>query len=111
MNGVELGGGSIRIHDRELQDRMFQVLGLGEEERMEKFGFFIEAFKYGVPPHAGLAYGLDRMVMLLLGESSIREVIAFPKNANAECPVSEAPGRADAAQLEELGLSITSHIE
>ena len=111
LNGVELGGGSIRIHDRELQDRMFQVLGLGEEERMEKFGFFIEAFKYGAPPHAGLAYGLDRMVMLLLGESSIREVIAFPKNANAECPVSEAPGRADAAQLEELGLSITSHIE
>lgn len=111
LNGVELGGGSIRIHDRELQDKMFQVLGLGEDERMEKFGFFIEAFKYGVPPHAGLAYGLDRMVMLLLGESSIREVIAFPKNANAECPVSEAPGKADSVQLEELGLAVVTKYE
>lgn len=111
LNGVELGGGSIRIHDRELQDKMFKVLGLGEEERMEKFGFFIEAFKYGVPPHAGLAYGLDRMVMLLLGESSIREVIAFPKNANAECPVSEAPGKADSVQLEELGLAVVAKHE
>ena len=111
LNGVELGGGSIRIHDRELQDKMFKVLGLGEEERMEKFGFFIEAFKYGAPPHAGLAYGLDRMVMLLLGESSIREVIAFPKNANAECPVSEAPGKADSVQLEELGLAVVAKHE
>ena len=111
LNGVELGGGSIRIHDRELQDKMFKILGLGEEERMEKFGFFIEAFKYGAPPHAGLAYGLDRMVMLLLGESSIREVIAFPKNANAECPVSEAPGKADSVQLEELGLAVVAKHE
>ena len=111
LNGVELGGGSIRIHDRELQDKMFKVLGLGEEERMKKFGFFIEAFKYGAPPHAGLAYGLDRMVMLLLGESSIREVIAFPKNANAECPVSEAPGKADSVQLEELGLAVVAKHE
>ena len=111
LNGVELGGGSIRIHDRELQDKMFKVLGLGEEERMEKFGFFIEAFKYGAPPHAGLAYGLDRMVMLLLGESNIREVIAFPKNANAECPVSEAPGKADSVQLEELGLAVVAKHE
>lgn len=111
LNGVELGGGSIRIHDRELQDKMFKALGLGEEERMEKFGFFIEAFKYGAPPHAGLAYGLDRMVMLLLGESSIREVIAFPKNANAECPVSEAPGKADSVQLEELGLAVVTKHE
>ena len=111
LNGVELGGGSIRIHDRELQDKMFKVLGLGEEERMETFGFFIEAFKYGAPPHAGLAYGLDRMAMLLLGESSIREVIAFPKNANAECPVSEAPGKADSVQLEELGLAVVAKHE
>lgn len=111
LNGVELGGGSIRIHDRKLQDKMFKVLGLGEEERMEKFGFFIEAFKYGAPPHAGLAYGLDRMAMLLLGESSIREVIAFPKNANAECPVSEAPGKADSVQLEELGLAVVAKHE
>ena len=106
LNGVELGGGSIRIHDRKLQAKMFEVLGISGEEQKEKFGFFIEAFRYGAPPHAGLAYGLDRMVMLLLGESSIREVIAFPKNQNAECPVSEAPGPAGREQLEELGLSL-----
>ena len=106
LNGVELGGGSVRIHDRELQGRMFEVLGLSEEECQEKFGFLIEAFKYGAPPHAGLAYGLDRLVMLLLGEKSIREVIAFPKNANAECPVCEAPAPVEAEQLEELGISI-----
>lgn len=106
LNGVELGGGSIRIHDRKLQKRMFETLGLSDQECQEKFGFLIEAFKYGAPPHAGLAYGLDRLVMLLLGESSIREVIAFPKNQNAECLVCEAPGKADAAQLEELGLCL-----
>ena len=106
LNGVELGGGSVRIHDKDLQAKMFEVLGLTEEECQEKFGFLIEAFKYGAPPHAGLAYGLDRMVMLLLGEKSIREVIAFPKNQNAECLVSEAPGVVDAAQLEELGICI-----
>lgn len=106
LNGVELGGGSIRIHDRKLQKRMFETLGLSDQECQDKFGFLIEAFKYGAPPHAGLAYGLDRLVMLLLGESSIREVIAFPKNQNAECLVCEAPGKADAAQLEELGLCL-----
>lgn len=106
LNGVELGGGSIRIHDRKLQKRMFETLGLSNQECQEKFGFLIEAFKYGAPPHAGLAYGLDRLVMLLLGESSIREVIAFPKNQNAECLVCEAPGKADAAQLDELGLCL-----
>lgn len=106
LNGVELGGGSIRIHDKDLQAKMFNVLGLTDEECDEKFGFLIEAFKYGVPPHAGLAYGLDRLVMLLLGESSIREVIAFPKNQNAECMVSEAPGIAGKEQLEELGISV-----
>ncbi|MBK5253038.1 MAG: aspartate--tRNA ligase [Peptostreptococcaceae bacterium] len=106
LNGVELGGGSIRIHDKDLQTKMFNVLGLTEAECDEKFGFLIEAFKYGVPPHAGLAYGLDRLVMLLLGESSIREVIAFPKNQNAECMVSEAPGIASKEQLEELGISV-----
>ena len=106
LNGVELGGGSVRIHDRVLQAKMFEVLGLTEEECMEKFGFLIEAFKYGAPPHAGLAYGLDRLVMLLLGEKSIREVIAFPKNQNAECPVCEAPAPVDQLQLDELGISI-----
>ena len=104
LNGVELGGGSIRIHDKDVQAKMFEVLGLTKEECDEKFGFLIEAFKYGVPPHGGLAYGLDRLVMLLLGESSIREVMAFPKNQNAQCLVSEAPAPVDAVQLEELGI-------
>ena len=106
LNGVELGGGSVRIHDKDLQARMFKVLGLTEEECQVKFGFLIEAFKYGAPPHAGLAYGLDRLVMLLLGEKSIREVIAFPKNQNAECPVCEAPAPAGEGQLEELGIEL-----
>ena len=106
LNGVELGGGSIRIHDKELQANMFEVLGLTKEECDEKFGFLIEAFKYGAPPHGGLAYGLDRLVMLLLGEQSIREVIAFPKNQNAQCLVSEAPAPVDKAQLDELGLEV-----
>ncbi|MGN0736393.1 MAG: aspartate--tRNA ligase [Anaerovoracaceae bacterium] len=104
LNGVELGGGSIRIHDKELQAKMFEVLGLTKEECEEKFGFLIEAFKYGAPPHGGLAYGLDRLVMLLLGEQSIREVIAFPKNQNAQCLVSEAPAPVDNTQLDELGI-------
>ena len=106
LNGVELGGGSVRIHDKDLQARMFKALGLTDEECQEKFGFLIEAFKYGAPPHAGLAYGLDRLVMLLLGEKSIREVIAFPKNQNAECPVCEAPAPAGEGQLEELGIEL-----
>ena len=111
LNGVELGGGSVRIHDKELQRKMFQILGLTDEERQEKFGFLIEAFKYGAPPHAGLAYGLDRLVMLLLGEKSIREVIAFPKNAAAECPVCEAPAPAGEGQLEELGIALATPSE
>lgn len=109
LNGVELGGGSVRIHDKDLQAKMFEKLGLSDEECQDKFGFLIEAFKYGAPPHAGLAYGLDRLVMLLLGESSIREVIAFPKNANAECPVSEAPAPAEEGALEELGIEVSKH--
>ncbi len=106
LNGVELGGGSIRIHDKDLQAKMFKVLNLTDEECQEKFGFLLEAFKYGVPPHGGLAYGLDRLVMLLAGEKSIREVMAFPKNQNAQCMVCEAPGVVEADQLDELGLSI-----
>ena len=105
LNGVELGGGSIRIHDKDLQAKMFEVLGLTKEECDEKFGFLIEAFKYGVPPHGGLAYGLDRLVMLLAGESSIREVMAFPKNQQAQCLVTSAPGPVAEDQLEELGIS------
>ena len=106
LNGVELGGGSIRIHDAALQNKMFKVLNLTEEECQEKFGFLLEAFKYGVPPHGGLAYGLDRLVMLLTGEKSIREVMAFPKNQNAQCMVCEAPGVVENDQLDELGLGI-----
>jgi len=106
LNGNEIGGGSIRIHDTELQKKMFEALGLSDDEINEKFGFLLEAFRYGVPPHGGIAYGLDRLVMLLLGAESIREVIAFPKNQAAEDPVSEAPGPATKEQLDELGLSL-----
>jgi len=106
MNGVELGGGSIRIHDKNLQKKMFDVLGLSDEECQEKFGFLLEAFRYGTPPHGGLAYGLDRLVMLLSWEHSIREVIAFPKNQSAQCMVSEAPSIAEEAQLTELGIKL-----
>ena len=106
LNGVELGGGSIRIHDQEMQEDMFKALNMTQEDIDEKFGFLVEAFKYGAPPHGGLAYGLDRLVMLLTGEKSIREVIAFPKNQNAQCMVSEAPGLVDEAQLDELGIEL-----
>lgn len=106
LNGVELGGGSIRIHDQEMQEDMFRALNMESDEIDEKFGFLVEAFKYGAPPHGGLAYGLDRLVMLLTGERSIREVIAFPKNQNAQCMVSEAPGTVDEEQLDELGIQL-----
>ncbi|MEG2200119.1 MAG: aspartate--tRNA ligase, partial [Anaerovorax sp.] len=106
MNGVELGGGSIRIHDKDLQKKMFDVLGLSDEEANSKFGFLLEAFRYGTPPHGGLAYGLDRIVMLLSWQHSIREVIAFPKNQAAVCMVSEAPSVASEEQLEELGIAL-----
>ena len=106
LNGVELGGGSIRIHDQEMQEDMFKALNMTQEDIDEKFGFLVEAFKYGAPPHGGLAYGLDRMVMLLTGEKSIREVIAFPKNQNAQCMVSAAPGLVDEGQLDELGIKL-----
>ena len=104
LNGVELGGGSIRIHDSNLQKKMFEVLGLSEETVKSKFGFLLEAFRYGTPPHGGLAYGLDRLAMLLAGERSIREVIAFPKNQAAVDMVSDAPSVATEEQLKELGI-------
>ena len=106
LNGTELGGGSVRIHTTEMQTRMFHVLGIGEEEAKEKFGFLLEAFKYGVPPHAGLAYGLDRLCALLLGIDDIRDVIAFPKVQNASELLSKAPGPTDAKSLEELGIAV-----
>lgn len=106
LNGIELGGGSIRIHDRNLQETMFKALGLSLEDIQEKFGFLVEAFKYGAPPHGGLAYGLDRLVMLLTGADSIREVIAFPKNQAAQCMVSGAPAVANPKDLQELQISV-----
>lgn len=104
LNGVELGSGSIRIHDSEIQKKMFSALGFSQQEIQERFGFFVEAFKYGTPPHGGFAFGLDRLVMLLLGAKSLREVIAFPKTGDASCPLTYAPSMVDLSQLEELGL-------
>lgn len=111
LNGVELGGGSIRIHNSSIQREMFKALGLSDQEAESKFGFFMEAFKYGAPPHGGIAYGLDRLVMLLNGNDNIREVIAFPKNQNAVCPLSDAPGESDQKQLDELNIQIKSDME
>lgn len=106
LNGVELGGGSVRIYQDDVQERMFTALGFTKERAQEQFGFLLEAFRYGVPPHAGLAYGLDRLCMLLTGADSIREVIAFPKVKDASCLMTNAPDRVDAKQLEELSVSI-----
>ncbi len=111
LNGVELGGGSIRIHDRELQSHMFKALGLSDEDIEAKFGFLVEAFKYGAPPHGGLAYGLDRMVMLLAGADSIREVMAFPKNQSAQCMVCGAPAPIEKEQLEELYIDVVENVQ
>jgi aspartyl-tRNA synthetase len=104
LNGEELGGGSIRIHDSSLQETMFKVLGFTQESAWERFGFLLEAFKYGPPPHGGLAFGLDRIVMFLAGTENIKDVIAFPKNQNAFCPMTEAPNVVDDLQLKELGI-------
>ena len=108
MNGYELGGGSIRIHDRHLQSKVFNLLGIDEKEAEEKFGFLMGAFKYGAPPHGGLAFGLDRIVMLLAGCNQIRDVIAFPKTTSAMSLMDNSPSPVYLDQLDELGLQIKS---
>ena len=104
LNGFELSSGSIRIIDKDLQTKMFEILKLSQKEIEEKFGFFINAFQYGVPPHGGLAFGIDRLIMILANETSIREVIAFPKNANGIDVMLNSPSFVDDNQLKELGL-------
>ena len=108
LNGVELGGGSVRIHTANMQSAVFNLLGIDEAEAQQKFGFLLEALKYGAPPHAGLAFGLDRMVMLMVGADSIRDVMAFPKTLSAACPLTNAPGQANPEQLAELAIKTTS---
>ena len=111
LNGTEMGGGSVRIHQADIQNKMFEVLGFTKERAQSQFGFLLEAFKYGVPPHAGLAYGMDRMVMLMVGADSIRDVIAFPKVKDASCLMTEAPTPVDEGQLEELGICVKEQEE
>ena len=108
LNGTEIGGGSVRIHQADVQARMFKALGLTDEVANEKFGFLLDAFKYGVPPHAGLAYGLDRLVMLMAKRDSIRDVIAFPKVKDASCLLTDAPNIVDEKQLQELNIQFTN---
>ena len=111
LNGTEIGGGSVRIHQNDIQEKMFECLGFTKEAAHEQFGFLLNAFKYGVPPHAGLAYGLDRLVMLMTKEDSIREVIAFPKVKDASCLLTDAPNIVDEKQLEELGIEIRKEVK
>ncbi|QDE31441.1 MULTISPECIES: aspartate--tRNA ligase [Shewanella] len=111
LNGCELGGGSVRIHNAEMQSTVFDILGIEAEEANEKFGFLLEALRYGTPPHAGLAFGLDRIIMLMTGASSIRDVMAFPKTTTAACPLTNAPGFANPVQLAELGIAVVEKVK
>jgi aspartyl-tRNA synthetase len=111
LNGQEIGGGSLRIFQKEMQEKMFRTLNMGEEEARAKFGFLLEAFEYGAPPHGGIALGLDRLVTIIVGAKSIREVIAFPKTQKAACLLSDAPSEVSGEQLKELRLEITKFKE
>jgi aspartyl-tRNA synthetase len=107
LNGMEMGSGSIRIHSQQLQQKIFRMIGIDEEQAQKRFGFLLEAFQFGAPPHGGVAFGMDRLLALIAGEASIREVIAFPKTSAAFCPLTSAPSEVDAAQLKELGITVT----
>ncbi|HOV54262.1 MAG TPA: Asp-tRNA(Asn)/Glu-tRNA(Gln) amidotransferase GatCAB subunit C, partial [Fervidobacterium sp.] len=106
MNGFEVGGGSIRIHKREIQEKSFEMIGLSKEEANEKFGFLLEALQYGVPPHGGIALGLDRLVSIAVGVENIREVIAFPKTSSGTCLLTSAPSTVSQSQLDEVGIML-----
>jgi aspartyl-tRNA synthetase len=106
LNGIEIGSGSIRIHDQQLQQKIFSIIGISDEEQKKRFGFLLEAFQYGAPPHGGFAFGIDRLLTTLAGETSIREVIGFPKTQKAFCPLTNAPSEVDKKQLDDLSIAI-----